>query len=264
MENDAQAVSALLAALLIFAVGTSVLLRSRSDRMYTSFAVFTFVVAAWHACTFLSVETKGPVMHWLAMWFAATIPPTAIRFFRIFLAQPSIGGPKRGPRVTLAWTLVAYAALVVSAIYKPGRTRIHDTIYFQVPFVVYVFGGLYRCVYDLYIQYRATTKRVERTRVGYLALGGFVATTLTLTGTLRLGVTWLAVGNVLGILYLYFLSQTLFRYRLIDLNELLGKMAVLGTLVMLLWAVNGFLLYWMGSGTSPDGGSNKDLYLLNA
>src|SRR4029077_8450726 len=135
----------------------------------------------------------------------------------------SIGGPKRGPRVTLAWTLVAYAALVFSAICKP----IHEKIYCQIPFRIYVFVGLYRCVWDLYTQCRATTKRVERTRVGYLALGGFVATTLTLTDLLPLfGVAGPAVGNVLGILYLYFLSQTLFRYRLIDLNELIGKMAV--------------------------------------
>jgi two-component system sensor histidine kinase HydH len=265
VENNAQAVSALLAALLILAIGASVLLRSRSDRMYTSFAAFSFTVSAWHLCTSISVATKSPVMHWLALWAAATIPPTAIRFFRIFLAQPSIGGPKRGPRVTLAWTMLAYAALVVSAIYKPGTAPIHDKLYFQVPFVVYVFGGMYRCVLDLYIQYRATAKRVERTRVGYLALGGFVAVTLTLTGTLRLGVTWLAVGNVLGILYLYFLSQTLFRYRLIDLNELVGKMAVLGSLVVLLWAVNSFLLYWVGNGSAGNPStSGKDFYLLNA
>jgi two-component system sensor histidine kinase HydH len=251
---DVQPVSALLASLLILAIGASVLLRSRSDRMYTSFAAFTFTVSAWHLCTFIDAATNSPVMRWLALWSAATVPPTAVRFFRIFLAQPSIGGPKRGPRVTLAWTLLAYAGLIVSAIYKP----IHEKPFFLVPFGVYVFGGLYRCVYDLYIQYRATTKRVERTRVGYLALGGFVATTLTLTDALpRLGVAWPAVGNVLGILYLYFLSQTLFRYRLIDLNELLGKMAVLGTLVVLLWAVYGFLLYWIGGG-------QKGLYLLNA
>jgi signal transduction histidine kinase len=251
---DVQAVSALLAALLILAIGASVLLRSRSDRMYTSFAAFTFTVSAWHLCSFIDAATGSPVMRWLALWAAATIPPTAIRFFRIFLAQPSIGGPKRGPRVTLAWTLVAYAALVSSAIYKP----IHDTSYFLVPFGVYVFGGLYRCVWDLYKQYRATSKRVERTRVGYLALGGFVATTLTLTDVLpRFGLAWPAIGNVLGILYLYFLSQTLFRYRLLDLNELVGKMAVLGTLVVLLSAVYGFLLYWIGGG-------QQGLYLLNA
>ena len=251
---DVQAVSALLAALLILAIGVSVLFRSRKDRMYTSFAAFTFTVSAWHLCTFIDATTQSPVMRWLSLWAAATIPPTAIRFFRTFLAQPSIGGPKRGPRVTLAWTLVAYVGLVYSAIVQP----IHDKIWFAVPFGVYVFGGLYRCVYDLYMQYRATKKRVERTRIGYLALGGFVATTLTLTDVLpRFDIEWPAVGNVLGILYLYFLSQTLFRYRLIDINELLGKMAVLGTLVILLWAVYGFLLYWIGGG-------QKGLYLLNA
>jgi two-component system, NtrC family, sensor histidine kinase HydH len=253
---DVQAVSALLAALLILAIGASVLLRSRSDKMYTSFAAFTFVVSAWHLCSFIDAASSSPVMRWLSLWAAATIPPTAIRFYRIFLSQPSIGGPKRGPRVTLAWTLLAYAALVYSAIVQP----IHESPYFLVPFGIYVFGGLYRCVWDMFVQYRATTKRVERTRVGYLALGGFVATTLTLTDVLpRLGVAWPAIGNVLGILYLYFLSQTLFRYRLLDLNELVGKMAVLGTLVVLLSAVYGFLLYWVGKGQRTEG-----LYLLNA
>ncbi|MCX5746743.1 MAG: hypothetical protein NT062_30075, partial [Proteobacteria bacterium] len=249
-----QAVSALLAALLILAIGASVLLRSRKDKMYTSFAAFTFIVSAWHLCTFIDGATQSPVMRWLSLWAAATIPPTAIRFFRAFLSQPSIGGPKRGPRVTLAWTLLAYGTLIYSAVIHP----IHEKTWYLLPFGTYVFGGLYRCVYDMYMQYRATTKRVERTRVGYLTLGGFVATTLTLTDVLpRFGVAWPAVGNVLGILYLYFLSQTLFRYRLIDLNELVGKMAVLGTLVVLLTAVYGFLLYWIGGG-------QQGLYLLNA
>ncbi|HTL39081.1 MAG TPA: ATP-binding protein, partial [Kofleriaceae bacterium] len=127
-------------------------------------------------------------------------------------------------------------------------------------FGMYVFGGLYRCVWDMYMQYRATTKRVERTRIGYLALGGFVATTLTLTDVLpRFGIAWPAIGNVLGILYLYFLSQTLFRNRLLDLNELVGKMAVLGTLVALLTAVYGFLFKWVGNNQRID-----NLYLLNA
>jgi two-component system, NtrC family, sensor histidine kinase HydH len=253
---DVQAVSALLAALLILAIGASVLLRSRKDRMYTAFAAFTFTVSAWHLCSFIAAATSSPLMRWLSLLAAATIPPTAIRFYRIFLSQPSIGGPKRGPRVTLAWTLVAYVALISSAIFEP----IHETTYFLVPFGIYVFGGLYRCVWDMYAQYRATTKRVERTRVGYLALGGFVATTLTLTDVLpRFGVAWPAIGNVLCILYLYFLSQTLFRYRLLDLNELVGKMAVLGTLVLLLSAVYGFLLRWVGEGERTEG-----LYLLNA
>jgi two-component system, NtrC family, sensor histidine kinase HydH len=253
---DVQAVSALLAALLILAIGASVLLRSRSDKMYTSFAAFTFTVSAWHLCSFINAASSSPVMRWLSLWAAATIPPTAIRFYRVFLSQPSIGGPKRGPRVTLAWTLLAYAALVYSAIVQP----IHESPYFLVPFGLYVFGGLYRCVWDMFVQYRATSKRVERTRVGYLALGGFVATTLTLTDMLpQLGVAWPAVGNVLGILYLYFLSQTLIRNRLLDVYELVGKMAVLGTLVVLLAAVYSFVPYWIGPTVNQQG-----LYLVNA
>jgi len=251
---DVQAVSALLAALLILAIGASVLLRSRADRTYGSFAIFTFVVSAWQVCTFVQLTTGSALWKWLALWPAATIPPTAIAFFRRFLAQPSIGGRHRPPRVTLAWTLIAYAGLVYGAVIYP----IHESNWFLVPFGGYVFGGLYRCVYDMYVQYRAIQKRVERARIRYLALGGFIATTLALTDVLpRFGVAWPTIGNVLSILYLYFISQTLFRSRLIDVNELVGKMAVLGSLVVLLSAVYSVLLSWVGGG-------QNGLYLLNA
>jgi signal transduction histidine kinase len=251
---DVQAVSALLAALVILAIGASVILRNRTDRTYVSFSTFTFVVSAWQLCNFIERTTDSELWRWLALWPAATIPPTAIAFFRQFLAQPSIGGPHRPPRVTLAWTLVAYLGLVYGAVITP----IHESLWFLVPFGVYVFGGLYRCVYDMYVQYRATTKRVERTRIRYLMLGGLLATTLALTDVLpRFVDAWPAVGNVLSILYLYFISQTLFRYRLIDVNELVGKMAVLGSLVVLLWAVYGLLLSWVGGG-------REGLFLLNA
>ncbi len=251
---DVLALSALLASLVILAIGASVLLRDRTRGTYTSFAAFTFMVSAWHLCNFIAMATASPLAQWLALWPAATIPPTALGFFREFLAQPSIGGPRRPPRVTLAWTVAAYIALIYSAIVHP----IHNSLWFQVPFSFYVFGGLYRCVYDMYVQYRATVKRVERTRIRYLMIGAFVAITLAATDVLpRFGIAWPTIGNVLTILYLYFLSQTLFRYRLIDVNELVGKMAVLGTLVVLLWAVYGLLLTWVGGG--QDG-----LFLLTA
>jgi signal transduction histidine kinase len=249
------AVSNLLASIIIFAIGASVLLRDRTRRTYTSFAAFTFVVSAWHLCNFFADATRYPLVGWLAYWPAATIPPVALRFFREFLAEPSIGGQRRTPRVTLAWTIVAYLALIYSAIFYP----IHKSQWFLVPLGAYVYGGLYRCVLELYVQYRHSTSRVARTRIRYLMLGGLVAITLALTGSLpQLGVAWPTVGNVLSILYLYFLSQTLFRYRLLDLNELVGKMGVLGTLVALLWAVYGLLLTWVG------GKEQEGLFLLNA
>ncbi|WP_152629857.1 ATP-binding protein [Haliangium ochraceum] len=253
MPGNIQAISALLSSILIVVIGVSVLLRDRTQRTYTSFAAFTIVLSSWHLCSFIATVTDSSTVRWLALWPAATIPPTAVAFFREFLSQPSIGGKRRPPRVTLAWTILACLALIYA-----GFIPIHETLFFQIPFGVYVFGGLYRCVYDTYKQYRATVKRVERVRVRYVLIGGFLATTFALIDVLpRFGVAWPALGNVFTILYLYFLSQSLFRYQLIDINELIGKMAVLGTLVALLWAVYGLLLAWIGRG-------QEGLFLLNA
>jgi signal transduction histidine kinase len=248
------AISSLLASLVILAIGASVLLRDRTRRTYTSFAAFTFMVSAWHLCNFIAMATHEPLVEWLALWPAATIPPVALRFFREFLAEPSIGGVRRAPRVSLAWTIAAYLGLLYSAIFGP----VHDELWFQLPFAAYVYGSLYRCIYELYVQYRHTVGRVPRTRIRYLMLGGLVAITLAASDSLpRLGIGWPTVGNVLSILYLYFLSQTLFRFRLLDVHELVGKMVVLGTLVILLSATYGLLLAWVG-------GAREGLFLLNA
>ncbi len=194
------------------------------------------------------------MVKWLALWPAVTIPPVALQFFREFMAEPAIGGKRRAPRTTLAWTFGADMALIYSVLFRP----IHEEPWILIPFGIYVYGGLYRCMFELYQQWRRTTSRVAKTRIRYLLTGGAVAITLSLTETLPyFGTAGPTIGNVLTILYLYFLSQTLFRYRLLDLNELLGKMIVLGTLVVLLWAVYGLLLAWLGSG-------QEGLWLLNS
>jgi len=252
------ATSSLLASLVTLAIGVSVLLRDRGRYTYTTFAAFAFMVSLWHLLNFVSGATDSELFVWLALWPAAAIPPTALRFFRHFLAEPRLGGKPRSLRVTLIWTVAAYLGLIYSAFRMlTGLSPVHRETWFQIPFGAYVFGGLYRCVFDLYIQYRSTVTRVEKTRIRYLMLGGFVAITLTLTDYLpRFGIAWPTIGNVLTILYLYFLSQTLFRYRLLDINELVGKIVVLGTLVVLLSAVYGLLLAWVGGG-------QEGLFLLN-
>jgi len=248
------AISSLLATLVILAIGASVLLRDRTRRTYTAFAAFTFMVSAWHLCNFIAMVTGEAMVKWLALWPAATIPPVALQFFREFMAEPAIGGKRRPPRTTLAWTFGAYMALIYSALFRP----IHEESWFLIPFGIYVYGGLYRCMFELYQQWRRTPSRVAKTRIRYLLAGGAVAITLSLTETLPyFGTAGPTIGNVLTILYLYFLSQTLFRYRLLDINELVGKMIVLGTLVVLLWAVYGLLLAWLGSG-------QEGLWLLNS
>ncbi|MBK9070955.1 MAG: hypothetical protein IPL79_08145 [Myxococcales bacterium] len=249
-----QAVSALLAALLILAIGVTVWLRNRRDRTNGWFAAFSLTLAAWQLCTALAATSSDPLWHWLVLWPAAAIPPMAIGFFSAFLAQPSIGATYRRPQLTL----IATALVLLALIYSQVGVHLHDQLWFQIPFAVYVYGALYLCVGMLFQQYRRSTRQAERARLRYLTLGGFITTTFALSDVLpRLGVGWPTVGNVLAVLYLYFLAQTMFRSRLIDLNELLGKMAVLGILVVLLSIVYGVLLAWVGSG-------QEGLFLLNA
>ncbi|MBI4509298.1 MAG: GAF domain-containing protein [Deltaproteobacteria bacterium] len=249
-----QALSALLASVVTLAIGASVVLRDRNRKTYVTFAAFTFTVALYHLFTFLSAATTSPWYSWLALWPAAFVPTTAVRFFRAFLNEPAIGAKRRRPQLTYFWTALWCGAIAYGAVVRP----IHQEAWFLYPFATYVFGGLYRCVWDLYVQYRATVAGVEKARIRYLMIGGFVATTLAVTDFLpRLGVTFPTIGNVLTILYLYFLSQALFRYRLLDLHELMGKMLVLGSLVVILSVVYGILLLWVG------GGKQQGLFILN-
>ena len=106
-----------------------------------------------------------------------------------------------------------------------------------------MFLGLYASMLELYGKYRSTLARVEKTRIKYLLIGGLGAITFAATDFLpKFGVPFPALGNVFTIIYLYFISQKLFRYRLLDLNELLGRMVVLATFVLILAAIYGLLV----------------------
>ncbi|MFH0900669.1 MAG: ATP-binding protein [Pseudomonadota bacterium] len=250
-----QALSALLASIMALAIGVSVLLRDRRQPTYVRFAVLTVTLAAYYLLTFAAASVvDDPWFHWAALWPAAFIPTTALRFFRAFLAEPGIGVTMRLPAVTYASAAGWGVALTYGALFEP----IHQELWFEVPFAAYVFGGLYRCVISLYLQYRATVPRVEKARIRYLMVTGFVAITLSLCDFLpRIGIPFPTIGPLLTVLYLYFLSQTLFRYRLLDLHELVGRMLVLGSLLTILTIVYGLLLIWVG------GGKQQGLFILN-
>ena len=110
-----------------------------------------------------------------------------------------------------------YTVLLFSRFVEP----IHTTLWFRGAFIAYVFVGLYLSVFYLWARYRATPSRVEKTRLLYLVIGGIATVTSALLEALPHGPNF---GNAFIIVYMYFLSQNLVRYRLLDLNELLGRM----------------------------------------
>src|SRR5262249_10890303 len=80
----------------------------------------------------------------------------------------------------------------------------------------------------------------------YMCLGGVAAITLVGADNVPgVGPALNALGNIITIIYMYFIAQTLFRYRLLDVNEVLGRMVVLATLVLILAAIYGLLVPWV-------------------
>ena len=227
-----QPVSALVAAIVSFAIGGSVLLREPRRRAHVLFATLSFNIAAFCLISFFAKRFDSPLFGWLSLVVAVSLPATAQRFFQAFLGDEA--GPPPLSRSTVVGAGLLYTALFFSRFIEP----LHTTTWFGVAFIAYVFAGLYLSVFYLYKRYRATPSRVEKTRLLYLLVGGFVTVTSML---LEVVPSAPSLGSAFIIVYLYFLSQNLVRYRLLDLNELLGRMVVLGTLVFILSLIYGLL-----------------------
>jgi two-component system sensor histidine kinase HydH len=234
-----QPVSALVAAIVSFAIGGSVLLREPRRRAHVLFATFTFNIALWSFLSFVAKRFEAPFVGWASLLVAVSLPATAQRFFQAFLGDEA--GPPPLSRSTVVGAGLFYTVLCFSRFIEP----VHTSVWFGAAFLAYVFAGLYLSVFYLYRRYRATPSRVEKTRLLYLVVGGFATVTSALLEAIPHGPSF---GSVFIIVYLYFLSQNLVRYRLLDLNELLGRMVVLGTLVFILTLIYGVLVSWIGPG----------------
>jgi signal transduction histidine kinase len=233
-----QPVSALVAAIVSFAIGGSVLLREPRRRAHVLFATLSFNIALYSFLSFVAKRFDAGLFYWASLVVAVSLPATAQRFFQAFLGDEA--GPPPLSRSTVVGAGIFYTVLGFSRFIEP----LHTTTWFGVAFLVYVYAGLYLSVFYLYQRYRTTPSRVEKTRLLYLVVGGVATVTSAVLEAIPHGPSF---GNVFIIIYLYFLSQNLVRYRLLDLNELLGRMVVLGTLVFILTLIYGVLVYWVGA-----------------
>jgi two-component system, NtrC family, sensor histidine kinase HydH len=233
---NTQTLSALVAAIVSLAIGGAVLLREPRRAVHVLFATFAFNIALEKLLSFFSTGASEPdsLLKWAVMAAAVSLPATAQRFFQAFLGDEA--GPPPLSRTTVVGAGLLYSALLLSRfLARP----IHTGPWLHAALVIYVFVGLYLSVYYLYRRYRATPSRVEKIRLLYLVIGGVATVTAALLDLIPGAPSF---GNIFITIYLYFLSQTLARYRLLDLNELLGRMVVLATLVVIATVIYGLLL----------------------
>ena len=251
---DIRTQTALLACIVATALGLSIVLRSGRARVLTAYAIFAFAAGAFYLADFLrSVFLSGGLTGWpvrvaigVRLLAGAVVPSAALGFFLEFL-----GGQSQGRRTTRrVATFSVFLGLAVAV------TPLATSAWGRWVVAVWSFGTMLLSLSLLMRRVRRSDSKTERARLTYLAIGAAAALLFTaLDGLVTLGLPFPTLGPVVTTLYLFFLAQTLLRLRLMDLHELLGKVASQTVLAVMLAAVFLVLTAWVKGNTS--------LYLFN-
>src|SRR5712664_3316978 len=238
---DARTQSALLAAIVTLALAVAMLLRKGRTRLWTAFALLNVALLVYELGDFLAgvLHVAWPLR---LMLVAAGFVPSAVLGFLVEFQGDA--GRALGLRRLGTASGLAIAAVAVSPIALIPAAR--------VTAAGAVFVLLTAAVSLLYARMRRAASRTERARLFYLWVGAALCVGLTFGELLIQLAGWPPppFANVALTIYLYFLSQTIQRHRLLDLNELLGKIVVLASVGLVLAAIYGLLVRWTGGGST--------------
>ncbi len=240
---DIRTQAALLAAIVTLALAVAALLRDSRPRVFTVFAFLAIDLSLFSlALCFLRWPEFGAAETWwnrLAVASGSLIPSAALAFYLEFL------GVARRParRARNAMLAGSVGGLVVAA-----SPLIHVRLA-RFAVAAYVLFGLAVVASVLVNKLRSAATRIERARLRYLFIGALVAMVLS-TAEVLLAPSFNypveGLGSISLTIYMFFLSQTLLRHRLLDLHEFLGKIVVVTALGLVLVVVYGGLVSWVG------------------
>lgn len=232
------------------------LLRAQRPRVLTLFGIFSlsaggFYLSQWLEALFpWSAEGSlwGRVSLGATLVMGAVLPFTALSFFLEFL-NFSPRTARLGRRMSLISVVLGLGV---------GVTPLAEQQWARIAVACWVLAALSFSFSLLLARMRRSESRIERARLMYLAIGAGAAVFFTALDFLpRFDVPFPAfLGPIISTLYLFFLSQTLLRLRLLDLHELLGKIAAQAVLASILALVFVALTSWVE-------GSKKSLFLFN-
>jgi two-component system sensor histidine kinase HydH len=241
---DIRTQATLLTAIVTMALAGAALLRDNRPRVFTLFALFAANLGTYSLADFLhrwpGAEVRYDLWERLAVATGALLPASALVFFLEFLGvarRPA----RRARNAMLAGSLSGLAVAASPLVRHPVA---------KLTVTVYVVCGMAAVLTVLWNRMRAAPTRVERARLLYLFAGACIAVTLSTLDVLpRFGVPYPpeGLGAITLTLFMFFLSQTLLRHRLLDLHEFLGKIVVVSTLGLVLVTIYGGLVSWVGN-----------------
>ena len=229
------------------------LLRPARPRVLTLYGIFAISIGTFHLARFLEGifpfsggTLVGRIMLGATIVSGALLPSTALSFFLEFL-NFSPRASRYGRRMSLFSLLLGLAV---------GATPLADVLWARIAVSVWVLLALTFSASLVIARMRSSESRIERLRLLYLAVGVCASILFSaLDFVNRFDIPFPVLGPIASTLYLFFLSQTLLRLRLMDLHELLGKIASQTVLAVILALVFVVLTVWVENNTS--------LYLFN-
>src|SRR5690606_29876566 len=236
---DLSTQSSLLAAIVSLALAVSMLLRTQRARTFSLFALVCLSFAAWYLARFLFSITGAPF--WLRVSFAtaAMVPSAVLEFLLAFLG---IGRARRERNFAFVAGLTGWAVATTPLVLAPAARAGAGLL---------LAASLAVALALLQRRMRQVSSRVERQRLAYLFYGGGGTLLVSLLDFLpSVGIPFPSLGPLATIFYLFFFSQTLQVYRLLDLNEFLGRIAALSALALILAAIFVGLVVWARDDTA--------------
>lgn len=234
-------ISALLAALTAV-LGGAVVLSGRRRPAHLAFVALNTNVFLWHL---FSIFRGSEALRFVTLATLALVPVTLLGFLRTWLREgvgASVLPPRGVPRTAALLLVLIELGLVYSYLqrHQPWAMWVH-----RIPTLsrAMILLGLFGALSPLWQVYQSTVSRVDKRRLSYLIFVGVLTITVSAWDHLPvpLGRGGPALGTALTVVYLYFLQQTLFLDRLLDINELLGKVVVLSAFVLILSAIHMLL-----------------------
>ncbi|MFO7181590.1 MAG: two-component system sensor protein, partial [Pseudomonadota bacterium] len=212
---DLRTRTSLFCGVLALAIAASVLLRGRPRRAQVLFAAFAGDVGLWYLAQWQYHSGRGAVWERSTAVLAVLLPQFALHLFEAIV-------PQSGRRPTL---LRVAGALAVPMLVLVLTEHEHGVVRGAV--FLYVFGLLAAGLTALAVRGEHSGSRAIQRRVRFLVLIGAAAATFSLADFLWfIGVPLPPVSAVLSIVFLFVLSESLIRKRLVDLYDILGQLLV--------------------------------------
>ena len=238
--------SALIAAIITFALTVRMLIQERRTWLFYAFAVLSGLLTIWNAAQFMSDLTSWHGWDRIGTVAALFIPVSALTLFQLFLDEQE---PRRDP----LWRAMAVGAVALT----PFVIGLWSRPWVRTVVFICVFLGLYLCVVPFWKRQSTMQSSSDEARLKYLVGGGLLSITFAFLDFVpRLDLWWEglnnapALGNVILVIFMFFLSEMIIQYRLMSLSELFGKLMVLVPMAFVL-AIVYVLLSLLSGETSP-------------